>query len=147
MTAGAELWVCSQCGQSFVTRNLWHSCITFTEDEFFEGRPEQRRLYDALKAFVEEIGPFVVNVNKSRISFQGRVRFAGVPVKNRTGGLVVQFWLKRRVESDRFTKVELLEPSNWIYRFRITDPADLDDEVRDWLVESYRVGQQDYRVD
>ena len=98
------LWTCPECGQSFVTAHMWHSCVRLTEDAFFAGREAQRKLYEAFLAFVRRFGPVTVNVNKSRISFQGRVRFAGVPRIVRDG-IICGFWLKRRIESPRFLKV------------------------------------------
>jgi hypothetical protein len=135
------LWKCPKCRQTFVTRNMWHSCVRMTEADFFRDKPRQRRLYKAFLGVVRECGPVTINVNKSRISFQGRVRFAGVPRVTRYG-ILCGFWLKRRIESPRFSKVELFPPSDYVYQFKLTDEAQLDTEVRAWLVEAYRVGQQ-----
>ena len=82
-----------------------------------------------------------VNVNKTRISFQGRVRFAGISRVTRDG-LVCNFWLKRRIDSPRFARVEHLPRSDFVYAFKLTDPAQLDDEMAAWLAEAYQVGQQ-----
>jgi hypothetical protein len=135
------LWKCPECGQSFVTRNMWHSCVRLTEADFFRDRPRQKELYGAFLRLVRELGPVTINVTKSRISFQARVRFAGVARIVRDG-IVCGFWLKRRVESPRFSKVERIPPRDYIYQFKLTDEAQLDAEVRGWLAEAYRVGQQ-----
>ena len=82
-----------------------------------------------------------MNVNKSRISFQARVRFAGIPRVTKNG-LVGGFWLKHRIESPRFSRVEYLRPNNYVYQFRIMSEKDLDAEVLAWLREAYKVGQQ-----
>jgi hypothetical protein len=136
------LWTCPRCGKRFVGKNMWHSCSRRTVDEFFAGRdPALRRLFDAYVDFVEQIGPFTIDVAKTRIAFQVRVRFAGV-ARLRRNDLVAGFWLKRRIESPRFTRVELIPPGNWVYQFVIRSPDDLDSEARRWLEEAYRVGQQ-----
>lgn len=70
-----------------------------------------------------------------------RVRFAGV-VRLRKDGLVCGFWLKRRVASPRFSKVEHLGRSDWVYQFVLRDEAELDDEVLGWIREAYDVGRQ-----
>jgi hypothetical protein len=139
--AQKPLWTCPECGQSFVTPRMWHSCQRFTEEDFFNGRESLRPLYDAWLAFVRRHGPVTVNVNKTRISFQGRVRFAGVSRVTKEG-LMCGFWLKRRVESPRFTKVEEFPRSDFVYSFKLTDPAQLDDELSGWLAEAYDVGMQ-----
>jgi hypothetical protein len=121
-----------------------HSCVRLTTAEFFRGAdPRLERLYDEFLRFVRRFGPVTVNVNKTRISFQGRVRFAGV-AGLRKDALVAGFWLKRRIASPRFTTVEFIPPNNYVYRFRLADRADLDAEVEAWLREAYEVGAQRY---
>lgn len=136
------LWTCPRCGQKFVIRNIWHSCTSFTVEEFFKKRvPAHKKLYRAFLKLVRKCGPVKVNVNKSRISFQARVRFAGIPRVTKDG-LVGAFWLKHRIESPRFIRVEILPPTNYLYQFRITSERDLDAEVLSWLREAYKIGQQ-----
>jgi hypothetical protein len=136
------LWTCTRCGQKFVARNLWHSCTSFTVDQFFRKKSAaHKKLYRAFLKLVRKCGPVRVNINKSRISFQARVRFAGVPRLTKDG-LIGGFWLKHRVDSPRFLRVELIPPNNYVYQFRITSEKDLDAEVLGWLREAYKVGQQ-----
>jgi hypothetical protein len=138
------LWTCPSCGQSFVTRNMPHSCCRLTEDEFFRGREAQRALYRALLAFIERCGPVTVNINKTRISFQGRARFACVDRVTKDG-LVCHVWLKRRLENPRFIRIEALPPGDFVHYFRLTDAAQLDDEAAAWIAEAYEVGMQRWR--
>jgi hypothetical protein len=138
------LWTCPDCGQSFVTRNMSHSCCRFTESEFFAGREPPRALYGALLAFIERFGPVTVNVNKTRISFQARARFACVDRVTKDG-LVCHVWLKRRLEHPRFIRIEALPPSDFVHYFRLTDAAQLGDEAAAWIAEAYEVGMQKWR--
>ena len=92
------------------------------EDEFFGGREPQRALYRAFRAFVERCGPIKVNINKTRISFQARARFASVNRVTRDG-LACHLWLKRRIESPRFTRIEHLPPGDYVHNFKLTDAA------------------------
>jgi hypothetical protein len=135
------LWTCPDCAQTFVTRNASHSCVQFTLDGFFGDRRAQRQLYKALLELVRRFGPVTVKVNKSRISFQARVRFATVARVTRSG-LVCTFWLKREVVSPRITRVELYPPSNYVHEFKLTDASELDDELAAWLRDAYEVGLQ-----
>ena len=141
MPANRPLWTCPECGQSFVTARMWHSCVRRTVDEFFAGHEGKRPLYDAFLALVERFGRVTVNVSKTRISFQGRVRFAGV-AGIRRDGLVCGFWLKRRIDSSRFSRVEHLPPGDHVYQFRLRHLDELDDEVAAWIEEAARVGRQ-----
>jgi hypothetical protein len=135
------LWTCPRCGQSFVTRNMSHSCCQLTEDAFFAGRAPQRALYRAFRAFVERCGPVTVNINKTRISFQGRARFATV-ARVTKDGLVCTFWVKRRLDSPRFTKIDAYPRSDHVHSFKLTDAAQLDAEAAAWIAEAYEVGMQ-----
>ncbi len=48
--------------------------------------------------------------------------------------------LLRKVDSPRFVRVDDMH-SYWVHFFEIRDEADLDDEMRSWLREAYRVGK------
>ena len=142
MKEKSELWVCPRCDRRFVTKNMWHSCHKGTVDDFFAERVGLRPLFDELVEFVEEIGPFDVEVVKTRISFTTRARFANV-IRLRRDGIVVAFWLKREIASERFLRVDHFGGKDWVYQVLLRTPDDLDDELGDWLTEAYRVGQQD----
>lgn len=135
------LWTCPECGQRFVSARMWHSCVRLSEEDFFRGRERQRLLYRAFLDFVRRFGPLTVNINKTRISLQARVRFAAVDRVTRDA-IVCHFWLKRRIDSPRFIRVEPFPSGDWIYQFRLTDPAELDEEMAEWMAEAYTVGEQ-----
>ena len=122
--AQRPLWTCPDCGRRFVTANLWHSCYVGSVDDFFVNHAELRPLFDAYVRFVQTIGPFTVEVVKTRISFVTRARFAGV-VRLRRDALVAGFWLKRAVSSERFTKVEHIERQDWVYQLLLRSEARL----------------------
>jgi len=138
-----DLWTCPRCGARFVTRNRSHGCGEYSVDGFFEGNPQEARmLYEALVRMVREQGPFEQVPTKTRIAFMVRVRFTAVNRVRPDGSLVCHVWLKRRVESPRFTKIELLGRTDWVHHFVLRSEADLDDELRSWMREAYDVGRQ-----
>jgi hypothetical protein len=100
-----------------------------------------RELFESFLAFVRQNGEVDVVVQKTRICFQVRVRFAGVIVRKRW--LECGLWLKRRIESPRFSRIEHLTRNDWIYYFPLTDSGQLDAELATWLHESYAVGRQE----
>ncbi len=138
------LWTCPRCGQRFVGRNMWHSCVRMTVQDHLRGKPKEVvDLYRRFARMVRELGPGVRTVPvKTHIAFMVRVRFAGATVQRR--GIRGGFWLKRSIDSPRFVKVEFILPDNYIYSFRVRSPDDLDEEVRRWLAEAYRVGCQEH---
>jgi hypothetical protein len=140
--ATRPLWTCPTCGNKFVTRNLWHSCVTVPLDRHFTGKPRARQLFDAYVAALRRSGEITVVSSKTRIAFMTRVRFAGCQV--RKDWLMAGFWLTRKVESPRFAKVEYLGPKAWVYSVPIRDEGDLNDELLGWLQEARMVGDQEH---
>jgi len=52
--------------------------------------------------------------------------------------------LARRIDSPRFTRIDVFSPRNVLHAFRLTGPADVDQEFAGWLAEAYRVGAQEH---
>jgi hypothetical protein len=139
--AQRPLWTCPRCGKSYVTRNMWHSCVVVPVESHFVGRPRARELYEAILHFLEADGPITVSVSKTRIELMTRARFAGV--RARRDWIWLSFWLKRQVESPRFDRVDVYG-HDWVYQLRLRDESQLDDELRDWLREARTVGNQQF---
>ncbi len=137
-----DLWTCPKCRKRFVTRNMWHSCGGHTVDGFMAGKSDAAWAYwDALCEMVGRCGPYEVVANRSRLAFMVRVRFAGISaVSDR--GMSLSFWLKERIDSPRFRKVEHYGGRDWGYHVRVTALDQLDDELQGWLCRAYDVGRQ-----
>jgi len=135
------MWECPQCRRRFANRNQSHACGSYELEAHFVGRdPSVRLAFDRFVSLIRELGPVTVLPEKTRIAFQVRMSFAAVmPRKSWLDGHVV---LARRYEHPRFTKIDYISPRNLVHRFRITDPAEVDEEVRAWLAEAYAVGEQ-----
>ena len=110
------MWTCPVCGQSFVTRNMPHSCQVVELDEFFAGSG-LRELFELYVAAARENGPVTVNATKSRISLQVRMRFAAVQ-RPRKRYLPAHFVLTRPIESPRLS-VEFLPPYYYVHKLRL----------------------------
>ena len=135
------LWKCPECGHRFVTANIWHSCGRYRIDDHFAGKePAVREIFDRLGEVVRSFGPVNMYAQKTSIVFQVRVRFARAMPKKRW--LDGHFWLKRRADHPRLTKVEHLLRQDWIHWFRITEPAQIDARLVKLLRESYEIGEQ-----
>ena len=136
------LWACPRCGHRFITPNSWHSCTQFQLDRHFEGRDARlRELFDAWLAFVQKHGgPLTVIPQKTRISFQARLRFSGAVI--RRNWVECALWLKREVKDARFDRVQKIPPHNYIYYFHLTDPSQLDKGMKAYVKEAYAAGMQ-----
>ncbi len=79
---------------------MWHSCGQYSLEAHFEkSEAHVFELYQRFEDLVKSIGPVTVIPQKTRISFQVRVRFAGCNV--RKSYLWVHLWLKREIDHPR----------------------------------------------
>lgn len=139
----AGLWTCPACGNRFVTANMAHSCCSVPLEVHFQGRqPLVRELFDAYLALAEACGPVTVIPQKSRISFQVLVRFAGAVT--RKDCLHVWMWLKRRREHPTLIRVEEFPRSDFVHTFRLTCREDLDQDLAALMREAYGVGCREH---
>lgn len=99
--------------------------------------PRARALFARFESLIAACGDYHISPAKTRIAFMNRVRFAGI-VKIDEEAMVCSFALARPLASKRFVKVEQVVPGWWVHRLRITDPAQLDAQVRRWIARSYR---------
>jgi hypothetical protein len=81
------------------------------------------------------------NVTKSRISFQTRMRFAGID-RPRRDHIVANFVLTRPIAGERVWRVEPIAPYYYVHRVRLYRPEDVDDELMAWMDEARQVGDQ-----
>lgn len=138
----SDLWTCPSCRKRFVTRNMWHSCGPHTVEQFMAGKSDVAWAYwKRLNQLVGECGPYSVVANKTRLAFMVRVRFAGISAVS-DHGISISFWLKQRIGSHRFRKVEHYGGDDYGYHIRVTSLEDLDDEIQRWLCMAYEVGCQ-----
>lgn len=122
-----------------MTTNLWHSCTVVPWEKHFEGKPKARELFETFRRGLEAIGPVTLVSNRSDLKFMTRVRFAGCQV--RRDWLHCHLWLKRRASCARFVREEVYG-RDYVYRFDLRRPEDLDETILEYLREAYRVGQQ-----
>jgi hypothetical protein len=137
-----KLWTCPKCGGQFFQKNLWHSCTVYTEEEFLQGKSERAiQLYKFFLSEYKKIGPITLHVIKSRIAFMVLVRFSGI---NKLSKDYIEgaFWLKKKIDSDKFYKIEFIPKDNFIHRFRIHNETDIDDEFKKYMKMAYEVGQR-----
>ena len=111
---------------------------------FFDGRPEERTLYEVLFARMEERFPDAkVKVQKSQISFYSPRLFAAasLPLRRKKGwpekSLLVTFGLSHLLESPRIAVAVEPYPNRWTHHVLVTREEELDGELLGWLEEAY----------
>jgi hypothetical protein len=121
---------------------MWHSCTQADLEAYFAVKAaRQRDLFNAWLAFVQKHGgPVTVISQKTRISFQAQVRFAGALIRRNL--IECSLWLKRRVDDPRFHGMEKITARDHVYYFRLADISQPDEKMKEYIMESYAVGQQ-----
>lgn len=138
MAPKPELWTCPKCGRRFVTRNSWHACGDYSVEGFLAGKgPRARALFDRFVELISACGQYEVAPAKTRVAFMAQVRFAGVTAVSERG-LTAAFGLPRPLRHDRIRKIEQAAPGWYVHWIRVSSPEELDDELLEWLRESYR---------
>ncbi len=103
-----------------------------------------RRLFEQFREIVRECGPATIYAQKTRIVFQGSVRFAGtVPRKQ---WLDVALWLTRRHDHPALRKIEFIPPSAFSHHLRIRSPAAFDAAFKQLVRDAYAIGQRAHLV-
>ncbi|HEY9376044.1 MAG TPA: hypothetical protein VIQ02_02985 [Jiangellaceae bacterium] len=133
-----SLWICPRCGARLVSRNLWHSCGTFTLDDLFaKSEPAVLGLARTYVAMLQSLGDVQVIPQKTRLVCVARVRFAGL--EPRQAGFLANFALHRWLDSPRVVKTADYGPRWRAHYVLVRDVSDLNDELRAWLQESHDI--------
>jgi hypothetical protein len=130
--------ICPRCGARLVTKNLWHSCGTFTLEGLFPtSAPAVVDLARRYVAMLYTLGDVQVIPQKSRLTCVARVRFAGL--QPRKDSFLASFALHRWLDSQRIVKTTDYGPRWRAHFVLIRAESDLDDELRAWLQESHDI--------
>lgn len=110
-----------------------------TEDEFFEGAKEwERPIFDVVSQHLDSLGDVFVEYVQVGVFFKNGPVFAELrPMKK---WMALTFKLPIKVESRRLSRKVVRvggDGSLWYHVVNIADPAQVDDQILDWLTESY----------
>lgn len=130
------VWSCPACAREFGSRQS-HVCVpALSVDAYFLGRPPiERDIFEAVRAHLEALGPLIVEPVGIGILFKRRRTFVELRPKSRWVDLSVG--LNHRLEHPRITRTVRTATGRTYHGIRITSPADIDDDVRGWLTQSY----------
>jgi len=121
-----------------VTKNLWHSCGTFTLEGLFpKSEPVVLDLARKYVALLHALGAVHVLPQECLLTRVARVRFAGL--QPRKDGFLASFALHRWLASPRIVKTADYGPRWQAHFVPVRTEADLDDELRAWLQESHDI--------
>ena len=106
---------------------------------FFNGRPRELALYEALMKKMEaEFPESAVKVQKSQISFYGRHLFAAVSLpRSRKNSILVTLGLPYKLGSSRAAVTVEPYPGRWTNHVPVWEEEQIDSELLIWLREAY----------
>jgi DNA-binding Lrp family transcriptional regulator len=124
-------WICPECEREFGRARQSHVCVPGgTVDDTFRGREWQRPICDEIIAFVEELGPLHVDAVGVGVFLKRERKLA--EIRPMVRALSVLLWLPRVLDDPRV----LRRYDTW-HVIRLTDPAQVDEQLKDWLTEAY----------
>ncbi len=136
------LWTCPTCGRRFANVNQWHSCGNPELDEILAGHSDHAvRLYRAVVSALAGVGDFRIHPQKTRIAFISRMSFASVKLARRWVDLA--FIVPSPIDDPRIRRIELYGPTSFGHHLRLEEIDQVDREVRGWLAEALRRGDQE----
>jgi hypothetical protein len=116
--------------------------VAATPEEFFAGSDTGLAVYGRVRAVVAGLADDVtVRTSKSQVAFRRRRGFAylwrpGQYLRHPAAEVVLSVALPRELRSQRWKEVAHPSAGTWMHHLEVHSPADVDDEVRDWLREA-----------
>jgi hypothetical protein len=121
--------------------------VPATPQEFFDGSESGLRIYAAIAAVIDHLDDVETRVSKSEIAFRTRTVFAYVWRPSRyvktDVPVVLSIAVSVRVDSLRFKSVVNPVQDRWVHNLELRQPAEVDQEVAEWLRLAYRSSLQD----
>jgi hypothetical protein len=110
-----------------------------TVDAHFSGRsPHVLQIYRKIVDASFTLGPVAEDPKKTSIHLNRRVAFAGV--QTRKDALILTLKSGRDVKH-RVHKTEQTSANRWHFEVRLNDPAEVDEQILQWLHASYELAQ------
>ena len=110
-----------------------------TVEDFFRGKADSRRLFEAVLRQVERLGEATISVSKSQIAFRRKKNFAlvwvpGQYLKNRpTAPLVLTISFPERDISQRWKEITEVGPKRFTHHLALYGEKEIDEQVYKWL--------------
>lgn len=126
--------MCPECEREFAVPGQGHFCLPGTT---VDGAipPRFRATFAAIVAAVEEVGPVHLDAVSVGVFLKADRKLAEVRPMARA--LSLNLFLPREVDSPRIARTMRTSQERVLHMVRLTDPAQVDDEVRAWIAEAY----------
>lgn len=131
------MWLCPQCDRQFERAHQSHVCVPgCTVEECFAPYPATwREIHDRLMDHLESLGPIHADVVRVGVFVKQVRKLAEIRPKARSLSLTMA--MPRTIEDDRIARVYPTSGDRHWHFIKLTDPDDVDNQLRDWLTEAY----------
>lgn len=132
-----SLWACPRCDRRFAKANQGHDCLPgITVAKVFEDRPpEYREIYDAIVAHLRTLGS--VHEDAVGVGVFLKVPKKCAEVRPKSRWLSLYLALPRELHDARVNRVIGRSRRTVWHDIKLTNPADVDDQLRAWLTEAF----------
>lgn len=131
-------WTCPSCARTFGRVRQGHECApALSLDDYFATGPERERpVFEAVWAHLDDLGDVRVEAVSVGILFKRRRTFA--ELRPRTRWVDLGLMLPHRVKHPRVTRYATTQSGLLTqHGIRLVTPEDVDDQVREWLTQSW----------
>lgn len=132
-----ERWTCPDCGREFGRRNQSHQCHPgLTVEEYFAGAaPFERPVFEAVAEHLRSLGEVIIDPLPIGVLFKNGPVFCELRARSRW--VALGFGLRRKLDSPRLARKVSAYQGKYFHVINVTDPNEVDDEIRLWLSEAY----------
>jgi hypothetical protein len=130
-------WVCPKCRREFGRSGQGHECTPALglEDYFARAAPFERPIFEAVMAFLDELGP--VHVEPVFVGIFIKSSRSFIELRPRKKWVALSFSLPYRIDDPRIARRIVGSGDRTYHVVNLRRPEDLDDPVKAWLAESY----------
>jgi hypothetical protein len=130
-------WACPKCRREFGRPHQGHECAPALRlaDYFATAAPLERPIFDAVMAFLDELGPVYVEPVSVGIFIKSSRSF--IELRPKKKWVALSFALPHRFEHPRIARRIKGSGEKTFYVVNLRRPEELDDQVKGWLAEAY----------
>ncbi|MFQ5966695.1 MAG: DUF5655 domain-containing protein [Acidimicrobiia bacterium] len=130
-------WTCPDCSRLFARQGQTHECepAMSLEEYFSTGPARERPIFESVLGHLEALGPMHVEPVSVGIFIKSTGSF--VELRPMTRWVALWFPMAREIAHSRIARKPVRSGRRIYHVVNLFEPDDVDDQVREWLTESY----------